>query len=231
MSGPYPPHQGAGVDPAYAGPWSPGSGQQPSPGHQPFPPMVGPQGPPQGGPYPSAYPGATYPGPLPPPVQYPRPRRWRVVILALAVVAVVAAAAIAIVFAVRDSTPPATITAASTQRAIQTYLDALSNGDTEVIARNTLCGLYDGVHDRRSDDALAKLSSDAFQKQFSKVTVTSVDTMVFASPSAAQVLFSMKVSPASGSKVASDQQGVAQVLAFNGELLVCSYVLRTSGMY
>ena len=185
-----------------------------------------------GGPYPGGpYPGAPYPGPLPPPVHYPRPRRLRIVIAAVAVLAVIAAVTTAIVFAARDTTLQATITTASTQRAIQTYLDALSSGDTEVIARNALCGLYDGVRDRRSDEALARLSSDAFQKQFSKVTVTSVDTMVFASPSAAQVLFTMKVAPASGNRSVSDQQGVAQVLVYNDELLVCSYVLRTAGTF
>ena len=103
----------------------------------------------------------------------------------------------------------------------------------EAISRNSLCGLYDGVKDRRSDDALATLSSDAFRKQFSSVEVTSIDTMVLASPTAAQVLFTMKVVPARGGRSGGDaeRQGVAQVLAYNGEILVCSYVLRTAGMF
>jgi probable HAF family extracellular repeat protein len=62
--------------------------------------------------------------------------------------------------------------------AIQNYLTALSDGDTETIARNTLCGMYDGIKDRRSDMALARLASDAFRKQFARADVTSIDKIV-----------------------------------------------------
>ena len=88
------------------------------------------------------------------------------------------------------------MTTASAKTAIQEYLDALQRGDIETIARHTLCGLFDAVKERRSDLALADLSSDAFRKQFSKADVTSIDKMVFSSPYQAQVLFTMRVSPA-----------------------------------
>ena len=80
-------------------------------------------------------------------------------------------------------------TTAAAKTAIQGYLDALPNGDDETIARNTLCGLYDAVKDRKSDLALANLSSDAFRKQFASAEVTSIDKIVFWSPNQAQVLF------------------------------------------
>ena len=51
----------------------------------------------------------------------------------------------------------------------------MTNGDDETVARHTLCGLFDAVKERRSDLALAGLSSDAFRKQFSQAEVTSVD--------------------------------------------------------
>jgi hypothetical protein len=65
------------------------------------------------------------------------------------------------------------------------------------------------------------------------VQVTSVDTIVFASPTAAQVLFTMKVVPAGSTRDpgSAERQGVAQVLSYNNEILVCSYVLRTAGMF
>ena len=118
----------------------------------------------------------------------------------LASVAVVAA----VVIGVRSdkTATPTALTAPAAQAAIQTYLDALIKDDVEVISRNMLCGLYDGVRDRRSDNALARLSSDAFQKQFTRVDVTSIDTMVFASANSAQVLFTMRVIPAIGSRTA-----------------------------
>lgn len=58
--------------------------------------------------------------------------------------------------------------------------------------------MYDGVRDKRSDQALAKLSSDAFRKQFSQVEVTSIDKIVYLSQYQAQALFTMKASPATG---------------------------------
>jgi hypothetical protein len=61
--------------------------------------------------------------------------------------------------------------------------------------------------------------------------VTGVDTIVFASPTAAQVLFSMKAVPAGSSAGSVERQGVAQVLVYNNDILVCSYVLRTAGMF
>ncbi|CQD21090.1 hypothetical protein BN970_04889 [Mycolicibacterium conceptionense] len=57
---------------------------------------------------------------------------------------------------------------------------------------------------------------------------------------AAQVLFTMRVAPASGSvrgqrPISDEQQGVAQLLVKRDgndeQVLVCSYVLRTGGQY
>lgn len=206
MAGPYPPHRAG----------SPYGGQ-PLPYPEPFPVQPPYQGP-------------------PPPAR--SPRRGRAVLAVLVSLAVVAGIVTAAVLAGRDSAPPTTttsmgLTADAAKVAIQNYLDALSDGDIQTISRNTLCGLYDGVKDRRTDDALARLSSDAFQKQFSKVEVTSVDTMVFTSPNSAQVLFTMKVVPAAGSKDGGgiQRQAVAQLLSNNNEILVCSYVQRTAGTF
>jgi hypothetical protein len=185
-------------------------------------------------PTPPAYPprAAGYPGPLPIPYpKAPRRRRWFVgVAVALLVVAGVAAA---IVYGSR-SAPKSTSGAfsdATATSAIQGYLDALEHRDTEAIARNSLCGIYDAVRDRRADQALAKLSSDAFRKQFSAAQVTSIDKIVYWSDYQAQVLFSMRVQPPTGSSTRSQVQGVAQLLSQHNRILVCSYVMRTSGEY
>ncbi len=186
-------------------------------------------------PYPETY-GALPPAPThPPPLPRPKPQRGRTIAVVLTSLAVLAGLVAAAMFAARDNAAgqPAALTAGSAKRAIQNYLDALSDGDVQVISRNTLCGLYDGVRDRRTDDALARLSSDAFTKQFSRAEVTSVDTMVFASANSAQALFSMKVAPAAGSRDegGNERQAVAQLLVHDNEILVCSYVQRTAGMF
>ena len=209
MTGPYPPEYGAGP--------------------------VGPQMyPPQ--PYPDNVP-SPYPAMLPPPLQYPK-RRWWPIVAVLAVVVVVAALIAAIVFLSRNDNASghAALTDASAKAAIQEYLDALSKGDDQTVARHTLCGLYDAVKEHRSDLALANLSSDAFRKQYSHAEVTSIDKMVLLSPNQAQVLFTMKVVPASGSTRTqapkdTEQQAVAQVLTQDNETLVCSYLPRTAGQY
>src|SRR5690348_1780834 len=211
MTGPYPPEYGAGpVGPQMYAP-------------QPYPDNV-------------AHP---YPAMLPPVLQYPRRRWWRPVAVALLAIVAVVASVIAIVLATRgdNASGHTALTQASAKAAIQNYLDALSNGDDQTVARHTLCGLYDSVKERRSDLALASLSSDAFRKQYSHAEVTSVDKMVLWSPNQAQVLFTMKVAPASGSSSRTqasnddEQQAVAQVLAQDKETLVCSYLPRTAGQY
>jgi hypothetical protein len=162
-------------------------------------------------------------------VDYPgRPARRRSGIIALAVlVAAVAAVVATIVFTQgRDGTATATVTDASAKAAIQGYLDALSRGDQETIARNASCGLYDALEDRKSDLALAALASDAFRKQFSSVEVTSIDKIVVGSPSQAQVLFSMRAVPAGRQQGNIERQGVVQLLAQDRDVLVCSYLLR-----
>jgi ketosteroid isomerase-like protein len=213
MAGPYPPQYGAGPvghPPPYPGP------PQPYPENPIAPPI--------------------YPGTLPPPVPYPRRKKWPWVLGALLAVAALAAAVTVTAYVVHSDDQKAgeSITAASAKSAIQDYLSALQRGDVETIARHTLCGLFDAVKERRSDLALADLSSDAFRKQFGKADVTSIDKMVFSSPNQAQVLFSMDVTPA-GSRTqpppTKEVQAVAQLLAQGNNVLVCSYLLRTAGQY
>jgi hypothetical protein len=187
-------------------------------------------------PYPDNVPSA-YPGMLPPPVPYRRRRKWPIIAGAVLALAVVAALVTAIVFAGRGGQGGAsgTLTESSAKAAIQQYLDAMTNGDYETVARHALCGLFDAVKERRSDLALANLSADAFRKQYSRAEVTSIDKMVMWSPHQAQVLFSMRVTPASGSRrdqqSPKEEQAVAQILAEDNETLVCSYLPRTAGQY
>ncbi|WP_066897841.1 Rv0361 family membrane protein [Mycolicibacterium houstonense] len=190
--------------------------------------------------YPEQVPSA-YPGTMPPPVPYPTRRRWPKVLAALlAVVALAGVVTVVVVAARRGPAAPVVVTDAQAQAAIQEYLNALVEGDDETVARHTLCGLYDGVKERKADLAVAGLASDAFRKQFSHVEVTGIDKNVPWSTTQAQVLFTMKVAPASGSArgqrpMDEEQQGVAQLLVQrdgkNEQVLVCSYVLRTSGQY
>jgi hypothetical protein len=183
----------------------------------------------------SAQPG-TYPGPLPaqaPQASYRKPRHKRLIIGILVAVALVAATTAAIVYGVRTNgaNTGGPFSEGSVKTAIQGYLDALAHRDVDTIERNALCGLYDGVRDRRSDQALAKLSSDAFRKQFSEVEVTSIDKLVYWSQYQAQALFTMKMSPGTGGPMRGQVQGVAQLLFQRNQILVCSYVLRTAGSY
>lgn len=220
MAGPYPPHNGGAEGQPFQG--SPGypSPAYPSPAYQePYP-------------YPAAY-----PGPLPPPVAYPPPpqqQRSRALLwtlLGLGLVGVLVATAL---FAGlnRSGGGGATFTESNAKTTIQNYLTALSDADTETIARNTMCGMFDAVKDRKSDLALARLSSDAFRKQFARADVVSIDKIVLSSSYQAQVLFTMKVAPASSSRRGRDEeQGVAQILRQDNKLLVCSYLLRTAAQY
>ncbi|MBW0014785.1 hypothetical protein [Mycobacterium sp.] len=169
----------------------------------------------------------------PPSSTYPRRRsRRRLVIGVLVTVALVAAMTVAILYGVRTNgaNTGTSFSEATAKTAVQQYLDALEHRDIDVIVRNTLCGMYDGVRDKRSDAALAKMSSDAFRKQFSEVEVTSIDKIVYLSQYQAQALFTMRVQPAGG-PTRDDVQGVAQLLFQRGQILVCSYVLRAAGSY
>jgi hypothetical protein len=213
-------------------------------------PEVGTHGPPYTEPHPSqpipshpayagpstgdpAPPAAGYPGLLPPPMPYPKRQRRRLIIGALLAFGLIVAMTAAIAYGARDgrSTAPGTISDATVKTAIQGYLDALEHRDIETIARNTLCGIYDAVRDRRTDQALAKLSSDAFRKQFSQTEVTSIDKIVYWSRYQAQVLFTMRVVPETGGPSRGGVQGLAQLLFQHNQVLVCSYVLRTAGTY
>ena len=182
-------------------------------------------------PYPAAESG--YPGALPPPVPYPTRRKWRLVGVIALVVAVLAAAATAIVFAVSSGSRGhgGQLTEASAETAIQDYLNAMLDLDTETVARNTLCGFYDALKDKRSDQALARLSSETFRKQFSEVDVTSIDKIVRVSPNQAQVLFSMQVVPVTRGAQKHEEQAIAQLLSQDDHVLVCSYLPRSAGQY
>ncbi|MGE2727629.1 hypothetical protein [Mycolicibacterium pulveris] len=215
MAGPYPPEYGAGPATPQMYPQSfPGAAAQPYPDNAP----------------------PVYPGMLPPPVPYRKKRRWPVIVGAVLALAVIAALVSALVLAGRDDSASASasgvLTEASAKEALQEYLDALSGGDDETVARHTLCGLFDAVKERRSDLALAGLSSDAFRKQYSQAQVTSIDKIVRSSPHQAQVLFTMSVTPTSrrGESRPTEQQAVAQLLAYDNDVLVCSYLPRT-GQY
>lgn len=183
---------------------------------------------------------AVYPGMLPPPMQYQKKRRWPRVLAVLLTLAVLAAVLTVVIVTRKPAQQPGVVSDEQAKAAIQQYLNALTDGDDETIARHTLCGLYDAVKDRKADLAVATLASDAFRRQFGSADVTSIDKIVPWSSTQAQVLFTMKVTPARGQQQASqeDAQGVAQLLvaknAKNGgdeEVLVCSYVLRTGGQY
>jgi len=224
MAGLYPPHHG--VDPVDPPPFYPLSSQ-------PLPSQPLPSQPLPSQPLPSQPPFPSYPGQLPPSVPYPKRSRRRLVVGALLAVTLVAAITAAIVLGVREgrSTPGSGLSGPTAMTAIQGYLDALSNMETDTITRNALCGIYEAVRDRRSDRALAQLSSEAFRKQFSRAEVTSIDKIVYWSSHQAQVLFTMRVVPAMGDAPRDEVQGIAQLLASDGRILVCSYVLRTAAIY
>ncbi|HEU4363506.1 MAG TPA: hypothetical protein VFR27_18650 [Mycobacterium sp.] len=201
----------------------------------PYPPNhgIGSAGPPGTGP-PAGYPGspiAGYPGLLPPPPHPPRSRRGLIAGLAVAAALLTALAAFT-GYAVRGATAAragGVISQASAKTAIQGYLTALLDRDIDTVARHSLCGVYDGVSDRRSDDEVATMSSDAFRKQFSQAEVTSVDMVVHLSDVQAQALFTMRVTRVSGDQHRDRIQGIAQLLSADGDVLVCSFALRTAG--
>ncbi|OBF65930.1 hypothetical protein A5753_01165 [Mycobacterium sp. 852002-51971_SCH5477799-a] len=225
MAGPHSPNHSVGGGGG-------GGGPEPSSQSQPLefpddPNTPGFASAPQAGPAP-----ANYAGQPPAPVPYPRSKRRLIVGIVLAI-ALVAVLTVAIVYGVRTNgaNTGTTFSEGAAKTAIQGYLDALERRDTDEIARNALCGLYDGVQDKRSDQALAKLSSDAFRKQFSEVQLTSIDKIVYLSQYQAQALFTMRVSPVSGGPMRGQVQGIAQLLFQRGQIMVCSYVLRTGGSY
>ncbi|OBH67850.1 hypothetical protein A5684_03790 [Mycobacterium intracellulare] len=228
MAGPHSPNDAVGG----TGP----SGHEPPSESQPleFPDDPAPGGPgftpaPHAGP-----PSGNYAGPPPGPAPYPQPRSKRRLIVGVALaIALVAVMTVAIVYGVRTNgaNTGTTFSEGAAKTAIQGYLDALEHRDINEIARNALCGLYDAVQDKRSDQALAKLSSDAFRKQFSEVEITSIDKIVYLSQYQAQALFTMRVSPVSGGPMRGQVQGIAQLLFQRGQIMVCSYVLRTGGSY
>jgi hypothetical protein len=222
MPGPYSPNHRLDID---GPPLTDPHPSQPIPGPQPY--VV----PPAGQAAEAAPPSAAYPGPLPPPVRYPRHRRRRLVVGTLLALVLVTGLVAAILRGSHSTPTTATISDATAKTAIQGYLNALEHRDIDTIARNSLCGIYDAVRDRRSDQALAKLSSEAFRKQFTEAQVTSIDKIVYWSDYQAQVLFSMRVQSGSSSATREQVQGIAQLLLQHNQVLVCSYVQRTAGSY
>jgi hypothetical protein len=172
-------------------------------------------------------------GPAAPNPAPPRKSRRGLIIGMLVALALAGAMTMAIVYGVRTNgaNTGAAFSEASAKTAIQGYLDALEHRDTDGIVRNALCGMYDAVHDKRSDQALAKMGSEAFRRQFSQVELTSIDKIVYLSQYQAQALFTMQVSPATGGPMHGQVQGVAQLLFQRGQILVCSYVLRSGSSY
>lgn len=230
MASPHPPHPGVGTD--GLAPYAGRGRHEHAPVEYPhnlgapgsvFTAMPGIENAPQ----------AAYPGFPPAPPAHPRRRGKRLLVGALVTIAVAAALTTAIVFGVRTNgaNTAGAFSERSAKTAIQGYLDALEDRDVETIVRNALCGIYDSVRDKRSDQALAKLSSDAFRKQFSKANVTSIDKIVYWSQYQAQVLFTMEVTPGTGGPPKGEVQGIAQLLYQRGQIMVCSYVLRTAGQY
>jgi hypothetical protein len=171
--------------------------------------------------------------PYPEPRAYPKRRPKRLIIGLLLVAALVAVMTAAIVYGVRTNgaNTGSTLSEGAVKTAIQGYLDALQHRDIETISRNALCGMYDEVRDRRPDQALARASSDAFRKQYSKVEVTSIDKIVYLSQYQAQVLFTMRATPARGGPTRSEMQAMAQLLFQRGQISVCSYIPRGAGTY
>ena len=223
MAGPHPPNPAVGGDgPRQPQPY-PEAGSNPS-GTVDFPPSE-----PAFGPGNAVGPPPGYQAPPP----YPKRVHKRLLVGVLLAVALVAALTTAIVYGVRTNgaNTGSAVSEASAKTTIQNYLNALAHKDLDNIMRNTMCGLYDAVKDKRSDQALAKLSSDAFRKQFSEVEVTSIDKIVYLSQYQAQVLFSMQVTPAAGGPSRGQVQGIAQLLFQRGQVMVCSYVLRTTSQY
>lgn len=157
----------------------------------------------------------------------------RLIIGLLVVVALVAAMTAAIVYGVRTNgaNTGTAFSEGTVKTAIQGYLDALEHRDIETISRNALCGMYEGVRDRRADQAMARTSSDDFRKQYSHVEVTTIDKIVYLSQYQAQVLFTVRESPATGGSTGPETQGLAKLLFQRGQISVCSYMLRTEDPY
>ena len=223
MTGPYPPHLPAQPD----GP--PEYGQIPSyspaaPSHQPvldYPSMP-------------SDPGTMF---APPPHGQhaeKQPIRYRrILFVAAAIATAIGLLTATVVYGIRTdgARSGGGFTDATAKTAIQGYLNALEHHDIDTIVRNALCGLADGVKDKRSDQALARLSSEAVRKQFSQIELTSIDKIVHLSDYQAQVLFSVQVKPAAGGQPRGPLQGIAQLLYQNGQITVCSYVMRAGGTY
>jgi hypothetical protein len=152
-----------------------------------------------------------------------------IAVLVVALVAAVVAALVVTANGGRDD--DVVVTDATAATAIQGYLDALVKGDDQTVARNNSCGFFDEVKDRRSDMTLANLTSDAFRRQYEKVTVSSIDKIVTWSPSQAQVLFTMRATPTGRSNGEVERQGIAQLLVQDRDILVCSYLPRNSDQF
>jgi hypothetical protein len=229
MAGPHPPNPIVGADgPPFAGTTSPEPERNEFIATEPAFATNPAINPPDG-----TTPPPAYPEQLPPAAAYPRRRSKRLIIGLLVVVLLAAALTAAIVYGVRTNgaNTGSTFSEGTVKTAIQGYLDALEHRDIETISRNALCGMYDGVRDHRPDQTMAKTNSDAFRKQFSHVEVTSIDKIVYLSQYQAHVLFTMRVSTATGGSTQEDIQGLAKLLFQRGQVSVCSYIPRDVGLY
>lgn len=170
---------------------------------------------------------------MPPPVDYPDSPRGRraLVILGLVLALFLGGGAAGIVLAQRDGAPATsdTLSPDSAKAAIQDYLDALAQGKDERIAEHASCGMFDSFKDTQSDMVLANLASDAFRRQFSTATVTTIDKIVTLSENQSQVLFTMRAKKAGRNGMEVDAQATAGLLVQGETILVCNYLPRTAG--
>lgn len=115
---------------------------------------------------------------------------------------------------------------AKVQQAIQQYLDAMAKGDTETLARNAGCGLFDAVHDKKPEEAIMRITADTFVNTYGTATVKSIDKIVYFSEYQLKVLFTAGVQ-----KVSDTPQGQAELLIHEGTIYVCSAYLRGGNAY
>jgi len=104
------------------------------------------------------------------------------------------------------------------------------------VARNTLCGLFDAAEEPRADLALAGLSSDAFRRQHSSAEVTSdrqdgVRGLPRRLRCCSRCGWSQRAGPRGNQPQNDEEQAIAQLLSIDDEILVCSYLPRTTGQY
>ena len=148
------------------------------------------------------------------------------------VVALVAAVVAAIVMAAHsgDDAGPGDLDASATT-AIQGYLDALTKGDDETVARNNSCGFFDAVTDRQSDMTLANLSQRRLPQAVpaTRGRDDRQDRDVVAGSVAGALHHARH--PGGRNQGEVERQGIAQLLVQDKKILVCSYLPRNTGQF